>query len=348
LCVRGIEISARAQNIMIVAQIGALLLFAVIALIRVWTDNGVEGSTDPALSWFNPFDLASTDALVFGVLTGIFIYWGWDSAVTVNEESTDSNGAGKAAVVSTAILVGVYLLVATACLAWLGVEALGEFEDETAFNAIAGQVFTSPLDKLVILAVLTSALAATQTTVLPSSRTALSMGRRGAAPRTLAHIHARYLTPDTATWVVGALAIGFYVVFNYASEEFYDASLAALGLLICINYGLNGLACTVYYRRELFKSAKNFAFLGLAPLVGAGILGAVFAKSVWDFRETGVEDTTYWFGLQAPLVVTIGLFVLAAGIIVGWRTTQAGRGFFARKLETADPSLLTPAPEGRA
>ena len=36
--------------------------------------------------------------MVSGVLIAVFIYWGWDSTVTVNEESKDSTeGPGKAA-----------------------------------------------------------------------------------------------------------------------------------------------------------------------------------------------------------------------------------------------------------
>jgi hypothetical protein len=54
------------------------------------------------LSWFSPFAVDSFSALVNGVLLGVFIYWGWDSGVAVNEESQDAaNGPGKAAIVST-------------------------------------------------------------------------------------------------------------------------------------------------------------------------------------------------------------------------------------------------------
>ena len=39
---------------------------------------------------------AASRALVDGVLLGVFIYWGWDSGVCVNEESEDSaNGPGQ-------------------------------------------------------------------------------------------------------------------------------------------------------------------------------------------------------------------------------------------------------------
>ena len=48
------------------------------------------GSSHPELSWFSPFAIDSTSALISGVLLAVFIYWGWDSAVTVNEETEDS------------------------------------------------------------------------------------------------------------------------------------------------------------------------------------------------------------------------------------------------------------------
>ena len=76
-------------------------------------------------SWFNPFDL-SFSSLILGVLLGIFIYWGWDSGVAVNEESRDSaEGPGKAAVLSTILLVLIYLVVSTAAIAFAGPNSSG-------------------------------------------------------------------------------------------------------------------------------------------------------------------------------------------------------------------------------
>jgi amino acid transporter len=285
-----------------------------------------------------------SDAIVAGVLIGIFAYWGWDTAVAVNEETADSSSSpGRAAVVSTFILVGIYLLVTTAAVAWLGGEGLAEFEDETAVNAIASDAFASPLDKLVVIAVLTSALAATQSTVLPASRTALSMARHRAAPAALGRVHPRYLSPHVATWIVGGLSVVFYVLFNGFSESFYGNALSALGLLIAINYGLNGLSCLVFYRRELGRSTRTLFIAGVLPALGTLIFGAVFVKSVVDFTEGGLEDTTYWFGLQAPLVITIGLFLLA-GVLMALLRAGVGRSFFARRRETAPPGILETAP----
>lgn len=340
----GIGASARTQNALIVFQLGGLLLFGIVMLVKVLAGDGPEGSVTPELSWINPLAIDSQSVLIAGVLVTLFAYWGWDSSVTVNEESEDSTGApGKAAVIATILLVGLYLLLMIAGLAWLGAEGLGRFEDETAFNEIAEQVLGSPLDKVVIFAVFTSALAGTQTTVLPASRTALSMGRHRAAPGAMASVHPRYLTPVTATLTVAGAAIGFYVLIRLFSEDFYAAAIGALGLLICINYGLNGLACAVFYRRAARSSASRFLVLFLAPLVGAVIFGYVFARSVYDLTKGGLEDTTYWLGLQAPLVLTAGLFVVAALLMLAVRG-GFGAGFFARRRETFESHTVPPPP----
>ena len=51
--------------------------------------------------------------------------------------------------------------------------------------------------------VLSSAAASTQTTILPTARTALSMGVYKAMPDAFGHIHRQYLTPTVATVAMG-------------------------------------------------------------------------------------------------------------------------------------------------
>ena len=62
-------------------------------------------------------------------------------------------------------------------------------------SALGTDVFGSPLDKILIIAVLTSAAASTQTTILPTARTTLSMARAKAHARSLGRVHPRFLTP---------------------------------------------------------------------------------------------------------------------------------------------------------
>ena len=259
VCVLGTDLSARLQNILIGAQVGALLLFAAVALYKVWFGDAPEGSIEPSLSWLSPLAIDSTSALVAGLLTGVFIYWGWESAVNLTEEVEDSASApGRAAVLSTVILVVTYVAVGVAVVAFAGLDRIAEFEDDdTIFSTLATDVLGTPWDQIVVIAVLTSALASTQTTILPASRTTLSMARAKAMPAALAHIHPRYLTPHVSTWIIGALATLWYVVANSLSENFLFDTLSALSLMIAFYYALSGIACVVYYRRELTKSVKQ-------------------------------------------------------------------------------------------
>ena len=57
-------------------------------------DQGVHrrspaGSIHPAVSWFVPN--MNLGALAGGVLLALFIYWGWDTAVSVNEETENKS-----------------------------------------------------------------------------------------------------------------------------------------------------------------------------------------------------------------------------------------------------------------
>ena len=58
---------------------------------------------------------------------------------------------------------------------------------------------------------LTSALASTQTTILPAARTTLSMARAEAMPKSLGKVHPRFLTPHVSTLAMGIASIVWYV-----------------------------------------------------------------------------------------------------------------------------------------
>jgi len=279
------------------------------------------------------------------VLIAVFIYWGWDSTVTVNEETRDSTTSpGRAAVTSTVILVAIYLIVSTAAQAFNGPEGLADQDD--ALSILAGDVFGSPLDKIVIIAVLTSAAASCQTTILPNSRTALSMARAGAFPKRLGEVHPRFQTPHTATILFGVLAVLWYVALTIVSENILFDSIAALGLMIAFYYALTGFACIVYYRRELFKSAKNLVFIGIAPLIGAGMLTFLFIKSCIDLSDpANSESGDSWIGLGPPLVIGIGMLLLGAVLMVIW--SGGHREFFRRKPEVVDPAVAAAAPASK-
>jgi amino acid transporter len=338
ICVIGIELSARTQVGLLSAEILTLGLFAVVALVKVYAGEAGDGAIDPSLSWLNPFEIDSMSALISGVLIAVFIYWGWDSTVTVNEESQDSNeGPGKAAVLATILLLLIYTVVSVAAQAYDGVEPLVKNPDDV-LSVLGEQVFGEPLDKLLIIAVLTSAAASTQTTILPTARTSLSMARKGAMPRRLAEIHPRFQTPHVSTILMGSLSIVWYVGLTLVSENILFDSIAALGLMIAFYYGLTGFACTIYYRHQLTQSLKTFMLIGVGPTLGGLILAGIFGKSVYDLsKPENSESGDSWFGLGPPLVIGVGFLLIGAVLMVLWRVRHPE--FFRRRPETAEGEI---------
>jgi len=166
----GIELSARTQFLLLAAEIIGLVGFSIVALVDVWA-NHPAGSITPSLSWLNPFELTLSEVSQ-GVLLAIFIYWGWDTAANVNEETRNGRFAsGFSTVISTVILMGTYLVVTFATTAYKGPEFLSDNPDDV-LTVMAQNRFW---EKVLIIAILTSAAACTQTTILPTARTTLSM-----------------------------------------------------------------------------------------------------------------------------------------------------------------------------
>lgn len=316
VCYRGIELSARTQQVLLATEVIVLAAFAVVALVKAYA-SPTAGSIHIAASWFNPFGISFT-ALADGVLLGLFIYWGWDTGVTVNEESQDaSEGPGRSAVVSTLLLVLVYVVVSTAAQAYAGTGFLSRNSNDV-LSALGGRVFGSPWDKLLIVAVLTSAAASTQTTILPTARTTLSMARWGALPEIFGRIHPRYLTPGFSTLAMGAVSIAWTVgiVAVDPAQNVLGDSISALGFAIAFYYGFTGLAAIVYFRHDLFARGRNLVLAGLLPLAGFGLMAAVFVKAFRDYSQPGFNYSSPVLGIQLPIAIGIGSLLLSLPLMV--------------------------------
>jgi amino acid transporter len=345
IVVIGIELSARTQVGLLAAEIFTLALFSIVALIKVYAGSAAAGAVHPSLSWINPFALSPSE-ISAGMLLAVFIYWGWDTTATVNEETEDPTEApGRATVISTLILLGIYVVVAYAAQAYAGVGNLVEHQEDV-LSTLGSEVFGSPLDKLLIIAVLTSAAASTQTTILPAARTTLSMARAKALPGSLGDVHPRYLTPARATIYMGVLSVVWYVGLTIVSEDILFDSLAALGLMISFYIGITGFACAIYYRRELLRSVKNFFFVGVGPTLGGVILFYLLVKNAIELSNpANSESGNSWFGVGPPLLIAAFFMVLGVVLmVVQWNKVPE---FFRRRPKVVPAGFLegeAPAP----
>jgi amino acid transporter len=346
ICYRGIELSARIQQVLLGMEVFILALFSVVAFVKVYGSHPPAGAIKPSLSWINPFAMNFGD-LIVALLLGVFIYWGWDSGVAVNEESEDpAEGPGKAAVVSTILLVLIYVLVSAASQSFHGVGFLtNEANQEDVLNALGTGVLGEPLNKLLIIAVLTSASASTQTTILPTARTTLSMAHWKAVTSALSRIHKSYLTPTVSTLGFGVLSVVITVVLLLLSESVLVDSVTAIGFPICFYYGFTGVACGWYYRRDLTESVRNFLMLGLGPLIGGLILFGVGVKAAIYYGHAANVESKPILHVTLPLWMGIGGMILGGVIMLISRPFF--KEFFSRKTETAPTGLLKqPPPTG--
>ena len=202
VCYLGIEISSRLQFVLLAIELVSVCAFAVMALVKVYTGHAMPGGSHPSLAWFNPLTGSFSD-LSAAFLLVIFIYWGWDTSLSVNEETKDSTRTpGRAAVIATVMLVVIFAVVTTALIAYAGPEFLAANTGDV-LGAVGASVLGGAAVKILILSVLTSAAASTQTTIMPAARVALSMGAHGALPTRFAKVDPRRQIPGFATIAIG-------------------------------------------------------------------------------------------------------------------------------------------------
>ena len=363
VCFRGIELSARIQRILLSVEVIVLAVFAAVALIRVAVGKAPASHLALSWSWFNPLHGPSFSKIVAGLTLMLFIYWGWDTSVSINEETSDrERNPGLAAIISTVLLLVIYFVVTLGAQAFAGVGKTGIGLSNPAnysdvFSALGGAVFGhstvgSIAARLLILMVLSSATASTQTTILPTARTTLSMAVYKAIPDAFGRIHKRYLTPTVSTVTMGAISIVLYVGFNhFAGGNLIPDAVTAIGVYIAFYYGLTGFTCAWYYRKVLTRSARDLWMKGILPVLGGVMLYFAMGWSLWeDWNYDNVQAQSYtsWHLPFPPHSDVGGVFLIAlvsavVGVVAMVLMRFGSPAFF--RGETLNRSTPTLVPE---
>ncbi|MFB7669124.1 SpoIIE family protein phosphatase [Kitasatospora sp. NPDC056138] len=329
VCYVGIEVSAAVQRRLLCIEVAVLVLFAVMALVKVYT-GGTGTAIHVSASWFDPFQVSSAKALTAGILSAVFLYWGWDTAVAINEETADSSHTpGRTAVLSTVLLLVIYGLVSTSAQAFAGVGTAGIGLGNTnnsgdVLSGLGNAVFGSQglgwfFAKLLILMVLTSAVSSTQTTILPMARTVFSMAAHKAIPSRFARVHRRYLTPTWSTVGMGLASIGFLVLLTTVSHNVLTDSIDSVGLAIAFYYGLTGFACAWYYRKVLTRSGRDFLCKGVLPALGGLMMLYFFCYAAFDvYADPDYGATSFDLPVigRTGGVAVVGLGALLIGAVL--------------------------------
>lgn len=341
---RGMTATKGIQYTLVALQLVVLALFVVMAVQKAGSGDFAATSTDFSWSWLNPFAVQSFAAFTAGLSLSIFMFWGWDTCLTANEETTGAEKTpGRAALIAMVVLVGSYLAtgIAAQMVVGAGDSGLGLANPDTSdnvFAALAGPVMGPGLGILLFLAVLASAAASLQTTFIPVARTVLAMAAYEALPASYARVHPRFRTPGKATVVAGVSTGVFYTVMTLVSEHVLVDTIYALGLMICFYYALTAFACAWYFRGELTRSVRDLVFKGLFPVVGGILLTAVFGKTLYDMWDPAYGSGSSVLGVGSVFVIGVGLLLL--GVVLMEVMRRRSPAFFRGEVLTKETPAL--------
>jgi amino acid transporter len=300
----GIRVAARLQWLLLGLEYLIVLGFAIIGLFK-------KGGSGFDLAWLNPGAMGGWKALAAGVVISVFFYWGWDTAANLNEETEQGEeNPGRAGIIGMFLLLALFLV---ACISIQEVLTPQEIQanSSTTLTAFADKLVGNSWGSLAILAFLSSTVATLQTTLLPSVRTAFSMGRDGMLGRVWANVHTRWQTPAWGTLIMGGIsaAIAILSVKLGGLNAIVGAGVTAIGLLVAAYYGIVGISCAVYHRKALTSNVKGFVFAGVFPVLSAlTLFGLAIYLIYQDWTTSGsiaLDATNGKFQVIVPAAVVL-------------------------------------------
>ncbi|MFI1739898.1 APC family permease [Streptomyces sioyaensis] len=307
--ITGVQAATRLQMWLLIFEYTVLVAFCGYAL--------YTGDQPFSLSWLNPFDIGSPQALAQGMVIAVFIYWGWDAAFSVNEETRSASDAARGGLIALVAMLGLFLIGA---LAFQRVMSTGELmhNGSQALTFLGSSLAPEPWASLPLAALMCSAFASLQSSVIPTARGALAMARDRTLGPVWQRVHPRYGSPAVGTLVIMALA-ALLAVLAVGIPKLNDMILTAvnsIGLTVALYYGLTALACAVRFRSSLRDGVVRALRDVVVPAASALTLFGLGAYLVWDYATMSdhfeASPDNGWFMLLLPaLFLLLGLATAA-------------------------------------
>ena len=324
ICIAGIRWTTNAQWVMVLIEYICVVVFSIGGIIKVLVVHPTH-SVNFSMGWLDPLHIHGFTALAAGLSLGVFFFWGWDTALNLNEESKDASRIpGRAGVISMWLLLFIFLVNIVAAQMLLGPKTMATSGAGVLFYF--GQQFAGPWASYVmIFAVLSSTVATTQTTLLPAARITFSMARDGVFPKLFGSIHPKYQTPAVGTLVLAFISLFgiLLTTFSSSSSNVFNNLVDNIGVLVAFYYGITGVACAWAFRKTLGKGLRANVTMILLPLVG----GLVLLYVCYQVMVSGGMSSM-------PDIITLVIGVPA--VFWAWAATRKTSTFFRQKLVSYD------------
>jgi amino acid transporter len=303
----GVQISTRVQLTLALISVAVVLVYFLSVIIRLGGDNDFAKAFNP-----NPEPDGFT-GILFGVLYGVLIFVGFETAANLAEETAEPKKSIPRAVLLSVVVVSVfYIIAAYTEIAGFGFDMSVITSPEVAgaplfaLGAPGGEFGSDFVLKLLLVVVFLDMLAVYVGAGVASTRGVFAMARDRRLPEMAAGVSPKYGTP------VGAIVLLMIVqALLIAASEWWDALFALEGLphyfslfAWCATFG--GFALIVVYFLMSIGAFKGLADdpakgkLTVAAILGIVITGAAIFGSFYKVPSPTILAPWYaviWFVL---------------------------------------------------
>ena len=273
----GVSRSAKTSLIFLTLEIGVLLsLFGTIVF-----KGGAQGNS---LATFNPqHSLTGVSGLGFGMLWGILMFVGFESAGTLGEETRDPKRNISRALFIAVILVGfVYVLAGYATSIGYGighVKALSS--DASPLTTLSNTFWGANVAWLITLTILNSQFANVLSGSNAAIRIVFSLGREGIFHRKLGTTNKRD-NPATAqtVYIIFSAIVTFALGAWIGPLGAYNFLGSVLGLGIIVLYIMMNIGLILYFRNH-FRGEFNVFRHAVLPVAGSLLMLLPIYGQLW-------------------------------------------------------------------
>ncbi len=166
-----------------------------------------------------------------GVLTGgaivFFTYIGFDSVSTAAEECRNPRRDLPLGILASLLICTIFYVAVAVVLT--GIQPWQTLRNAAPVANALHAIGLNRIEQWVTVGALMGMISSLLVFQLGQARVWFSMSRDGLLPRAFSHVHPRYRTPDTATWVAG-IFVGIPAgIFDIGTL----ADLSNIGTLVC-------------------------------------------------------------------------------------------------------------------
>jgi amino acid transporter len=319
ITIKGIKLASYVQVALTTVELALLIIIMVTALARFWDHPAHSFS----LTWFSGLQF-TPKMFATGALTAIFMYWGWDVALNLNEETRDAHlTPGVAAVVSMITLLLLFVgfsVAALLCLTDAEIAAAGT----NVVQAVADKLFPRPWSYIAVLSVMLSTIGTLEAAILAFTRTMYAKSRGKALHDRYARLHHKWQTPWIASITLLAISLTLVLTESYlptVGTVMRDA-VNTVGFQGALYYGLASFACAWGNRSVIRKGRPLEVLLYVVwPVVSALFLGFVAIYSIPTF-----DLATNLIGLGGILLGVVPLFMNRRRLAMAALENREARG----------------------